>query len=327
MKVHVTATSNAPLPRARSLLAGLRGAEDRLYHRQRGLRHPFAIYNLSFMKVIRRLANVLDELNGVAGRREYDDPQKYRWDDRLLLEQDHILDALMEHFDDSKAVLLSFVATNRDPAFRRAWKHFVAETREYRSLVGAVVNRLKHNQRHIASIFYRGREFDPGYYIVAPDHDGVLGPDPELHEGGRTAFSFARDLRYHVCGLYAMGEAVATGIACFGDFADAPQDVPEAKAALVMQTLQRVSLLPLRFFPDEVQQPVPLVHGGGSLNCPEISIDYPATRANVRQANVQRGTVSFGEGDEYSLNYAYPYAGPARKPASGVRDEENDSEE
>ena len=306
MRVSHVVQSGASFPPVQLALANVDSA--RLFCGAHRLRHPPAIYNLSFSKVMSRLADVLNELDAASAFQAYRDPKQYMWDKRLLSELDHLLDALMEHFDDCQSILLCFVESSDDKTFLKALRTFKEATRPYRSHIGQIVDALKHEQRHLASIFFHTpNSFDPGYFVEGPDDGGGIGPDPNIHADGQTAFSFARDLRLHVCGLYFVGLALMPALAVFGKLSltnKANTDDPKINDQK-LETLRRVSLLPLRFFPDELAKPIPMVRGQGLPSSPEFVIEYPAT---ARISGVSgRYTVGYGPGDGFSKTYRIPY--------------------
>ncbi len=303
MNVNAPITAKQPFPSARGILQLARNRP--LHHQAYRLRHPLAIYNLSVLNVLKRMRRVIEELHAAEKSRRYADRTNYSWGDDLLAAQDHLLDALMEHFDDCKSVLRCFGASVDDAEVRRASNAFNDGVRPYRVHVGTIVNSMKHNQRQIEWILF-GRDFgfDPGYYVLGPDDHGVIGPDPNVHTDGATAFSFARDLRFHLCGLYFVGDHLADVLRRFG-LSSGPQECPKEWSDLAFACLRGVALLPFRFFPDEVAMPVPNVMGGGNCEESEFRVQLPS---GVSPQAVRGGPgLSLGQGDGVSLIYRLPY--------------------
>jgi hypothetical protein len=214
----------------------------------------------------------------------------------------------MEHFDDCNNVLLCLSPSRDDPRLDAAAKTFKRETKDYRSHIGKIVNALKHSQRNLGTtLFHTAHTVDLGYFVEGPDASGHIGPDPEIHREGKTAFSFARDLRFNACGLYFLGNALMAALASFRKISPSPVSPKEGNEPdQVFDTLRRISLLPLRFFPDEMTKPIPMVRGTGSFDRPEIVLEYPSTVRITLAPGNQR--VSFG-GDGVAQTFRIPYMG------------------
>src|SRR5262245_18275161 len=101
----------------------------------------------------------------------------------------------MEHMDDCANILKVFYP----PSTRISTDKTLfgsGLSKGYRIHIGKLVNHLKHNQGRLRSIiFFNNTDVFPGYFVEGVNAQGALGPADHIHEGGNTAFSFARDLR------------------------------------------------------------------------------------------------------------------------------------
>ena len=181
------------------------------------------------------------------------------WDAALLERQSKLLYALAEHLDDCENVLRCFLGPGKkkDDETMRAYKKAVDG---YRERVDKCVNQVKHNQGRLRSIaFVSAKAAHLGYFVEGADKEGRIGPVHRIHRGGNTAFSFSRDLRYHLWGVYMVSEHLAEAIE------SVTKDKESAPIALkfdvdrIVRIAESVSQLPMVFFPQEVSQPVPTV--------------------------------------------------------------------
>lgn len=136
-----------------------------------------------------------------------------------------------------------------------------------------------------------------------------------------TAFSLNRDLRYHFCNLYAVGEALRQALvyATRTDYGiTLPPDSVVAESTSLGELAERLSSLPFWFFPDEAAKPTPVV----SLNRvgADRSIEVEETRTVV--PFVMRtfyGQATF-KGDGVTRSWRVPYmqytGGPSIHPTA-----------
>ncbi len=191
-----------------------------------------------------------------------------------------MLDALMEHMDDCNNVLLAFVPPEVKLSRRREFKAYQSDIAEYRKHIGLVVNYIKHQQGRIRPcIAWHERTYLPGYYVEGPDREGVLGPSECIHTNGNTAFSFMRDVRYHLVGIYSVSASLSKAIrdlaGCSGDFSH--QKPRQGKDGLTTAVL-RVAKYPPVVFEDEVDKPWPHLSVNERDDSLTVETQYPATK-------------------------------------------------
>jgi hypothetical protein len=222
-----------------------------------GLRSAVAIYNTSVAAIAHRLAMATRVLDLVS-RSEPEAPDASRSAKEELLESyESLLHSLMHHMEDCLGVLKGF--TTDDAAFSKhsAIKEYGKRVREYRSHIGLVVNRIKHQQGRLRLMNVRlGHLRFAGYFVERGLPGGGVGPDPDIHRGGITAFSFNRDLKYHLCHVMLTSEALAAAVSRLTRAS--PSAVP-ATGQPLGSGLAYVMDLAETFFPDEYEKPRPLL--------------------------------------------------------------------
>lgn len=300
------------LPEAKQTL--LLSSDAPLYHTAYGLRHPLAIYNVSYSAVLNNFNKIITTLAQVAKEKPFlitakkDGNKEILYN--LLVNQKDLLYSLMEHLDDCENILLCFFSSKSIRNKNIHVKSYRKATEEYRDYIGKVVNYLKHEQGRLRPITFYSDEFSlPGYYVEGPISENVLGPVEKIHPGGSGAFSFARDLRYNFFHFYAISKHLSTAIRGLLSSEHAPNPSgEEASDKSVLEIASGISSLPLVFYPDEVLQPIPNVTTVQD-NMPGITIilTYPDNETKVDVP--PKGTKIFVEfrGDGVTRSFRLPY--------------------
>lgn len=233
------------------------------FHTERGFRSPLSIYNTSLTDLFRRTGAVLDlwlilHIRVSLGR-EISTPQR----EAFLEALDHMLDAFMEHMDDCESIIQCFYPRLQEREARKALAIYNKRVRYYRSHIGAVVNYLKHNQGQLRVIELSSpKACVIGYFVEGPVADGVVGPVPHIH-GGNTAFSLHRDMRMHICSLFAVSGALAESISDITKIELVTSNAAtDGNSEAISKTLNAASLLPNTFFPDEINKIYPRLDAG-----------------------------------------------------------------
>jgi len=223
----------------------------------------------------------------------------------LLSEYRTLLYHLNEHFDACYSALRSVCAPleGKPPLFDEAfldkanppgWRAFRDGIRGYkRDHIGALVNAMKHRQGELCTVFfYSSMEFRPGYYLRDVLPTGALGPSPALHNGGETAFSFARDLMLHLWWLYKSGDLLATALDTILRVVHKEQVQERAAAfdhANLGLLLKRCAGVRPEFFPDETSKPYPRIVCRPDLTA--LSLEFPTTARGHRVKEMRISTV------------------------------------
>ena len=298
------------LPKAYRVLRSLSGVAT--YHSHLGVRHPGAAYNTSLARVGQRLLNVLQFVHQFQTPERASPDEKDDFRDTLLEATDHLLDALMEHVDDCGTLLKSFFSPDDGAKSAAAYSLFKREVKSYRGHIGEIDNYLKHKQGRLRLLYFAWPTGSClGYYVEGPIRDGEgLGPVQHIHHGGDTAFSFNRDIRLHICNIFAVGAGLANVLR---DVCKVPptQQVLEQESAAGpwAQVLRQASSLPLMFFPDEVSRPIPNV----IVNEEKVHIEFPSRDASVKPPPLPCRIRAAWHGDGVTRTFKMPYYVPKRR--------------
>jgi hypothetical protein len=278
-----------------------------LFHEKYGVWHPRASYNVSLSTIASRISTVLKALTELHSLRLYLDPRNQNWEIPILEATDHMLDALMEHFDDCNKILKSLFPDPESKECKKTFKQFKEDIQPYRDHVGKVVNFIKHNQGCLRIIiFYWETGIAPGYFVEGPIAGGGIGPSPLIHPNSNTAFSFNYDLSFHICNIYVVSDRLSRLMETI-DSRLAPIDPKKATEEIKSdwkEMIVSVSGLPHIYFPDEIRKPIPLV----SIMPTKIIIEYPSLRAKPKVIpNRTRIQVNY-RGDGITKTFKLPYS-------------------
>ncbi|WP_428385424.1 hypothetical protein [Nevskia ramosa] len=292
------------VPKAVNALQNLEGVA--LFHELRGSRHPLGAYNISLAAVARRFVSVLNELHRAKTQGRYLDPKEYRWDIELLEATDHLLDSLMEHLEDCSGIFESFFENDKDNTLKRIKLDFLSSIKPYRTHIGTVVNYMKHHQGRLRSVtFSWAGGGSIGYFVEGPIAGGAVGPTKKIHPSEATAFSFNRNIPYHLCSVFAVGSRLASALhdidrRIIGTSARKYTEMSDGEWG---SALRQTADLSRDFFPDEVALDVPAVEAWRN----GIKIQFPGSRRGVRGPHgTARISCSFA-GDGATNNFRAPY--------------------
>lgn len=303
-KLHVTAA----LPAAACILH--RCNPTKLFHESQMKRHPLAAYNVSTSAVMRRFGNVLDAIEAIKFDRTSQLPINAGEDGVLLEATDHLLDALMEHMEDCEKIVGSFFEDPTHKANKKKIEQYKKRVDPYRDFIGKLDNFIKHQQGRLRLItFYDSMRIFPGYYIEGLVEPGVVGPVPGIHPGGNSAFSYARDLRFHIASVFGVSRNLANFLTDLGVLLDPaslpPNTLPTAVVGTWADTLKRIASLAPVCYPDEVRKPFP----GISFVGDEVCIRFPDNSAERHSFPNGTRVISSFAGDGVTRTFKIPYFG------------------
>ena len=277
-------------------------------HGELGLRHPLGAYNTSVAVIRKRVVEVIRRLETVvtgAFRTASEES------DALLDSQEALLHGLMQHMDDCLNILRGFTADRRAFAKSGSVKGYRRAIEQYRSHVGKVVGRVKHQQGRLTLLTVRCAEIRiAGYFVAVGLPEGSVGPDPDIHRQGLTAFSFNRDLRFHLCHVLLMSSHLAQAIERLTGIRAA--DLATGDGQLTDVVLD-VTDLPDAYFPDEYWKAVPRLRFERRRDAPRrLVVDFvsftgwPALAGETFEARLQM----YGDGStrKWKLPYSAPIA-------------------
>jgi hypothetical protein len=302
------------LPPITKVLAAI--PQEALYHELIGRRAPLAVYNVAVQELWSRLQKVIRCLESMSKYKlpESDQTAIPGLPDMpdTLENYRELLYSLMEYLEDCKGILRSLFksadAFKKNPYVR----NYEAEIEQYRDYVGNIVNKIKHNQARLRGVFlYNEDLFVPGFYVEKAIDGDTVGPDSDIHEGGATAISFYRDIRYHFVEVLLSSDSLALAARdIMGISPSGEQGGPnEGELSGVNSLADRISQLPLTCFINEVGKDEPFVLAlQKSVKDPEFVIGYgPATWKFKTFLDFKISVQSMGDG--VTRSFKFPYFG------------------
>lgn len=258
-------------PMAWSTIAAL--PDEVCFHHTHEKRHPKSIYGNSIRVICKQWVRAFVELDKINTEHYWGGGEKSH--DQLLREYRELLYRLNEHHDACLSVLRTLSPTDTakpvtfDSEFLKkkkfpGAKSFMDSTAGYRNNhIGHLVNTMKHGQGELVFMYFSSAtEFLPGFYLQDILPHGVLGPSAKLHSGGRTAFSFARDMMMHLWWLYRTGELLSITIkGAMDNFygMNITSNAEPFNDSDLLSVIRSCADLKLKFFPDEVKQLYPRI--------------------------------------------------------------------
>jgi hypothetical protein len=279
------------LPSAAHTIAGV--PEDFVFNDDHGLKHPMSAYCTSLRLITKEWTGVLDNIDTLRHSLT-DETRTLRLLDTTAAYV-QLLHKIHEHHDACTSVIRSLCRAseakenkfnsvflnNANPA---GWKNFRNATKPHRDeLVGTIVNKIKHDQAELNSVYLIStRDIRFGYYLKGLISANTLGPDPAVHAGANTAFSFFRDMLMHLWWIYRTGDLLSECVVSMihakhgVQISPAKREFPEMQWSAVVE---RCSKLPPDFFPDELEKPHPRLIFSKEQEC--VTLEFPsATRAH-----------------------------------------------
>ena len=256
-----------------------------LHHVAHQRRHPISLYGRSLAGVASSWHEALDAID------KFNLAFIWAEDDSSLplavAAYRDLLFALYEHLDatygvvralvpagGSKDSLLDtqFLDRNKIPG----WDGFRTRIRGYvQNRLGAVVNSLKHNGSEIASVYLHSEsDVRAGYYIRDVQSSGALGPSVRVHSDGSSGFTFARDLMLHYWNFYFVSAELEALLRRLAPLQFHPLYQNDSLSSTYELLAERMSAIPLAFFPDELRMPCPLIRWNAADG--ELSMEFPS---------------------------------------------------
>lgn len=303
MRIDINQDLNHPLELKASKL--LRSYKDSpFYNDNYGLRHPFAIYNVSINSVIENQKNLLSNLERIQSDQLNRELSDKKINNDLIVATDQYLDSIMEHLDDCLSIIKAMFPIEEEKHYKKTCRQFNQAIKNFRDHIAKQVNNIKHNQARIRLVtFYTDVLFIPGYFIEGVLPDGAIGPHPEIHYNSNTAFSYNREVRYLICGLFFVSEILANTIK--QKFRGSVGSAQKNEDNRLDDIVDRISQLLFMFFPDEYKKPVPLI-----LRTPKQRIiRYPSQFSRPQKLPSPIHIKTEFQGDGVSKSFKLPYFG------------------
>jgi len=189
-----------------------------------GHRHPIGIFNRALERVSNSIDATLRSLGDYLARDKGDESSARGLKLRLVEEIERVFYAGEAYFDDCRSIVFLFGETlgeNKGKKFKRDYDDTVREARDF---VAVAANEMKHKQSRI-QILVAGSEFKEtiGFFFDGIEENGATGPNPIVHRGGKTAYSFNRAMRQILVSiLYAQAAMLAILEPKFGRSTEKP---------------------------------------------------------------------------------------------------------
>lgn len=299
---------NDVTPAAVHALSNLDGI--RLYHERQEKRHPLGIYNLTLTEVLDKTSALLTLYEEANHGLPYLDPNKSDWDESILNATNSLLYSIMNHLDGYKSIISCFFEDQTSKDANKVMRNIARGIRPYRDNVAKIVNSLKHKQTCLSPFYFHcPGVFVLGYFVEGVQPSGAIGPDPSVHKGGNVAISYNRDLPFHVCGLYYCSSVLANNI--YQVFGVVSSDSPKGVNVQLEEVLKRISVLPMTFFPDEVNKPTPFVKYKPASQNKGFIVTMEIPLKNCKAKTIPRGCRAKAKwkGDGSSRTFKLPYLG------------------
>jgi len=256
--------------------------------------HPLAIYHESINRILKSFSKILDiyEKNILLNRFPNSEFEE------LLEEQKELLHSLHSHFDDCNQIIkvTSPYPTNDLPKNKilkklerstyrwfeyfenPGFNYFIDVTKGYRTFIGRIVNKIKHEQGRLKGISIKmDQQQCVGYFIeivgVNKEHSSKL-PDTVIHPFG-TAFSFSRDLSLHFYKLYEISHYLKKSLEKSFQKYEIQIEYKKIEVDYLdfWSIANRISDLEISFFPDEYSKLHPMINCNERNNIKELTLN------------------------------------------------------
>lgn len=270
------------------------------HHVARAARSPAAAYNTSVEHVVRRLFKVtrLVDEGQKTGAFAGTVPEDKSAD--LLDATDHMLDALIEHIEDCGGIIQSFFAPEEEKQSRQAVSLFKRSVLSYRDHVAGIVNYIKHRQGRLRLVVMTtGQVSTLGYYVEGVLRSGGVGPVATVHPNENSAFSYNRDIPFHICNLFLVSAKLAEVLTSIDSDLRADRGTGNGKLGSLIEL---ASALPKIYFPDELLRGYPYL----GISEEGVVLEFPSERirpATHAQMKVRSAFMFDGLTKEYSIPY------------------------
>jgi len=319
--------------------------DSMLYHSQHGIRHPFAKYNIVSERVFKAFDEVYEthrvntinklklisieqmissEINSTL-LREKERLINYKKDgiSKLYKNYKELLDSLNAFIDNTYLIIKAFYPpekVNDKTDFAYLWLKkadsknyyfYYDKIKSYREHLAPIVNLLKHDESRMGFLENQTEKDNIfGYYIDGIDANGAIGTNLNIHKKYKnmdTAFSFNRDLKYHLVNFYFIAHFVKETIQNIVNtkIPTINTEVEEENNSKIFMICDKISHLPNLFFIDEYEKKLPQVK---TDTYEEIELVYPASNYSFEHYT-QNCFEYYFSGDGYSKSFRFLYWG------------------
>ena len=215
-----------------------------------GLRHPFGTYNVSVNSVVSSALALVTEIDRLLQFSAQDTAREAIRSSLLIATTKQFLLAMGEHVDACEKILKCYLLPAGGNAYNKACRQFRTNLGWYERHVMAQANHIKHRHSQVRALcLYSNQIAVPGYFIESPVNDDAVGPDKLIHGGKNTAFSYNRQLRTSINGLFFISRTLTNLLQT-----KTSTNSKDSENDSVRSLLNKIAALPTTLFPDEYDQ-------------------------------------------------------------------------
>lgn len=216
-----------------------------------GLRHPLGTYNVSVNSLVSSALALVTEIDRLLQLPLQDTAKETIRSPLLIATTKQFLLAMGEHIDACEKIIRCYLLPSGGNAYSKARRQFRTNLGWYERHVMTQANHIKHRHSPVRALcLYNNQIAVPGYFIESPVSDDSVGPDKLVHGDKNTAFSYNRQLRISINGLFFISRTLTNLLQ-----PKASTNSKDSENDSVRQLLNRIATLPTTLFPDEYGQP------------------------------------------------------------------------
>jgi len=190
-----------------------------------GHRHPLALHNIAIESVRASLEDALASCQAYAQvAAEATELERSSAKKRVIEDLERAIRFGTQYFEDCRSIAFLFGET-KSAGFRERfvgrYDRTVASARQF---LAVQENEIKHKQARIRLVrAVSAVEEVHGYFVDGVNKEGALGPNPIVHDGGKTAYSFNRAFRQMLVCVMFTSRALASALQ--GEFGEVRTDI------------------------------------------------------------------------------------------------------
>ncbi|WP_417707433.1 hypothetical protein [Rheinheimera aquimaris] len=267
---------------------------------EEGIRHPLATYNISVLAVISTIKDLLEDLERAFPLEGKQGSDRVLAINTLKNKTKQFILAMGEHIDACEKVIYCYLRTSEKGKVKKAKDMLRKNLGWYEKHVMTQANHIKHRHSQIRNLCMHNLEHAvPGYFIESAIGPKAVGPDPHIHGNQNTAFSYAREIRLAICGVFYISRSLTSVLQIhYGRMTS--NEAKENKE--LMALIERVANLPKVMLPDEYKLKLPVIESRENY----LLISFGAsTTPKIPYQSVTFTTLTTTDGD--SNAYQMPY--------------------
>lgn len=273
-----------------------------------GQKHPIATYRVSVASTSRALADSLSSFEAYSSIHANQSGEMANARNHLYRDMVCLLNAVTEHFDDTRSIVFLFDEANKDGKKGKLLRDYNRTVADARNFFAVQANEIKHRQSRLQLLQAGTSQRQTiGYFITGVEEHGAIGPNPIVHAGGKTAFSFNRVFRQAITCVLFNSRAMATLLST-----KFPASREDAGLGPLAEISRKISNLGNSVFWDEVLITPFLKFGPKSV---EISTASRNSFCPPVDGNIE----TIFEPDNVSRTFSLPYAGEQTRPGVHIR--------